>query len=98
MSSLSDAHLKTSQTDLDKWARSIKEQMNVSEAQESSGFRALTRDMFASASHQQRYATRMRVLDFCSTYDYETAWKQIRKLGNTSFHTQQAEYREGRDD
>jgi ankyrin repeat protein len=96
-SSLSDAHLKTFQTDLNKWASSIREQMNVSEAQESSGFRALTRDMFTSASHQQRHATRMRVLDFCSTYDYETAWKQIRKAGNASFHTRQAEYREWRD-
>jgi ankyrin repeat protein len=96
-SSLSDAHLKTFQTDLDKWASSIREQMNVSEAQESSGFRALTRDMFTSTSQQQRHATRMRVLDFCSTYDYETAWKQIRKAGNASFHTRQAEYQEWRD-
>jgi ankyrin repeat protein len=96
-SSLSDAHLKTFHTDLDKWASSIREQMSVSEAQESFGFRALTRDMFTSASHQQRHATRMRVLDFCSTYDYETAWKQIRKAGNASLHTRQAEYREWRD-
>ncbi|KAF2831976.1 hypothetical protein CC86DRAFT_400757 [Ophiobolus disseminans] len=96
-SSLSDAHLKTFQADLDKWATSIKEQMDVSEAHESSGFRALTRDMFTSASHQHRYATRMRVLDFCSIYDYETAWKQIRKAGNASFHMQQAKYREWRD-
>ena len=93
-SSLSDAHLKTFQTDTDKWASSIREQMIVSEAQESSGFRALARDMFTSASHQQTNATRMRVLKFCSTYDYETAWKQIRKAGNASFHTRQAEYRE----
>ena len=41
-SSLSDSHLKTFQTDLDKWANSIKEQMHLSEVQGSSGFRALT--------------------------------------------------------
>ncbi|KAL1599664.1 hypothetical protein SLS60_007467 [Paraconiothyrium brasiliense] len=96
-SSLSDAHLKIFQTDLNKWASSIKEQMDVSEAQESSGSRALTRDMFKSASHQQRHATKIRVLDFCSTYDHEIAWKQIRKTGNTSIHTQQAEYRAWKD-
>jgi ankyrin repeat protein len=96
-SSLSDAHLKTFQADLDKWASLIKEQMDVSEAQESSGFRALTRDIFTSASHQHKHATRMQVLDFCSTYDYETSWKQIRKAGNASFHTQQAEYQEWRE-
>lgn len=96
-SSLSDAHLRTFQADLDKWATSIKEQMDVSEAQESSGVRALTREMFKSASHEQRLAANMRVLDFCSTYDHEVAWKQIRKAGNTSFYRQQAEYQEWRD-
>ncbi|KAH8725693.1 hypothetical protein GQ44DRAFT_589354, partial [Phaeosphaeriaceae sp. PMI808] len=96
-SSLNDSHLKTFQADLNKWADSIKEQMFVNEAQESSGLRALTRGMFNSALHQQRHATNIRVLDFCSTYDYEIAWKQIRKAGNTSFHTQQIEYQEWRD-
>ncbi|XPS81919.1 hypothetical protein M3J07_013877 [Ascochyta lentis] len=96
-SSLSDAHLKTFQTHLDKRATLIKKQMDVSEAQESSGSRALTRDIFTYTSHQQRHATKMRVLDFCSTYDREIAWKQIRKAGNASFHMQQAEYREWRD-
>jgi ankyrin repeat protein len=96
-SSLSVAHLETFRTDLDRWARSIKEQMDVSEAQESSGSRALTREMFKSASYQQRHATNMLVLDFCSTYDHEIAWKQIRKAGNTSLYTQQAEYQEWKD-
>lgn len=91
-SSLSDSHLKNFQVDLEKWANSIKEQMHVSEAQESSGFRALTREVFNSASRQQRHATNIQVLDFCSTYDHETAWKQIRKAGNASFHMQQIEY------
>jgi hypothetical protein len=97
-SSLSDSHLKSFKTDLDKWANSIKEQMHVSEAQESSVFRALVKEMLMSASHQQRYATKMRVLDFYSTYDHETTWKQIRKAGNTTFHVQQAEYREWKND
>jgi ankyrin repeat protein len=96
-SSLSDTHLDTFRADLDRWAISIKEQMDVSEAEESSGSRALTRDMFKSASYQQRHATNMLVLDFCSTYDHEMTWKQIRKAGNTTLHTQQAEYQEWKD-
>jgi ankyrin repeat protein len=96
-SSLSDSILKTFQTDLDKWANSIKEEMHLSEAQENSGFRALSRGMFKSASYQQKLATKIRVLDFCSTYDHQIAWKQIRKTGNTSFYTQYAEYQEWRD-
>ncbi|XP_014553664.1 hypothetical protein COCVIDRAFT_40310 [Bipolaris victoriae FI3] len=96
-SSLSDARLKTFQTDLHKWATSIKEQMDVSEAQESSDLRALTRQMFKSTSYQQRLAANARVLKFCSTYDYQVTWKQIRKAGNMSFYKQQAEYQEWRD-
>jgi ankyrin repeat protein len=83
--------------DLEKWANSIKEQMHVNEIQESSGLRALTREMFKSASYQEKHATNMRVLDFCSKFDHEIAWKQIRKAGNTSLHAQQAEYQEWRD-
>jgi hypothetical protein len=96
-SSLSGAYLKTFQMDLDKWTSSIKEQMDVSETQESSGFRVLTRNMVTSASHQQRHTTKMRVLDFCSTYNHETSWKQIRKVGNALFQIQQTEYQEWRD-
>jgi ankyrin repeat protein len=96
-SSLSDSHLKVFQADLEKWSNSIKEQMRLSEAQESSDFRTLTRETFRFASTQQRYATNMRVLDFCSTYDHETSWKQIRKAGNTSFHMQCVEYRNWKD-
>jgi ankyrin repeat protein len=97
-SSLSDARFKAFHDELDKWAISIKEQMDVNEAQEISGVRALTKGIFKATSQQQRHANNMRVLDFCSIYDHETAWKQIRKVGNTSLYTQQAEYREWRDD
>jgi ankyrin repeat protein len=96
-SSLSDSHLKSFWAELDKWANTIKEQMHLSEAQDSSGVRALTKEMFKSSSYEQKHAANMRVLDFCSTHDYEATWKQIRKLGNTLFHTQQAEYQEWRD-
>jgi ankyrin repeat protein len=96
-SSLSDSHLKAFQTDLEKWSNSIKEQVQLSETQESFGFRALARDVFKSASTQQRYATNMRVLDFCSTYDHETSWKQIRKAGNASFHKQHVAYQKWKD-
>lgn len=68
--------------------------MNLIEAQESSKFRAFTMDMFKSDALQRRQETKMRILDFCSKYDHETAWKQIRKLGNSSFHTQNSEYQE----
>ena len=95
-SSLSDGDLKAFQSDLEKWAHSIAQEMRLSEAQESSVARALTRVMFDSASYHQKLATKKRVLDFCSTYNYETVWKQTRKAGNTSLHTHSGEYREWR--
>lgn len=69
-SSLSDAHLKTFKTDLYKWATSIKEQVDVSNPQDSSIFSTWTCQISNSALHQQRYATNMRVLDFCSIHDH----------------------------
>jgi ankyrin repeat protein len=96
-SSLSDSHLKAFQADLEKWSNSIKEQVQLSENQESSGFRALARGVFNSAATQQRYATNMRVLDFCSTYDHETSWRQTRKAGNASFHKQHVAYQKWKD-
>ncbi|RYN29848.1 hypothetical protein AA0112_g7112 [Alternaria arborescens] len=96
-SSLNDGDLKAFRTDLDKWALSIANEMQFNEAQESSGFRALSRSMFKSASHQQKFATKNRVLDFCSTYDHEIVWKQTRKAGNTSLYTNFVEYEQWRD-
>jgi ankyrin repeat protein len=93
-SSLSDAALRTYQTELDRWAQSIEKEMHVSEAQESHGFRSLSRSVFNSASHQQKLATKNRVLDFCSTYDHEVVWKQTRKAGYTSLYTHLVEYEE----
>ena len=96
-SSLNDGDLKAFRTDLDKWALWIANEMQLNEAQESSGFRALSRSMFKSASQQQKFATKNRVLDFCSTYDHETVWKQTRKAGNTSLYTNFVDYEQWRD-
>jgi ankyrin repeat protein len=95
-SALNDSKLKAFRTELDEWASSIREEMDLNEAQANSGLRALTRKVFNSTSYQQRLATNLRVLDFCSTYNHQTAWKQIRKAGNASFFMHFAEYQEWR--
>lgn len=71
--------------------------MQLKESQESSDFRVLSRTMFKSASFQQKLAMNLRMLGFCSTYNYQATWKQIRKAGNASFFTQLGEYKEWRD-
>jgi hypothetical protein len=68
--------------------------MHLNESRESSGFRDLSRKMFKFASYQQKIASNLRVLDYCSAYDHQTTWKQIRKAGTASFFMQLAEYRE----
>ena len=96
-SSLNMSYLNSVQTELERWANSIKDQMTVNEAQESSGFRALTRGLLKSTAQQQIHATNLRVLSFCSTYDHGTVWKQLRKIGNASYFEKQPEYQEWRD-
>ncbi|KAI3328863.1 hypothetical protein HD806DRAFT_519243 [Xylariaceae sp. AK1471] len=92
---------KRFQSELDLWANSIKEETSLQmakkieeEAQEDSRFRALSSKLSKAASHQQKLATNLRVLDFCSKYDYETTWKQTRKVGNATLFSQAAEYQE----
>jgi ankyrin repeat protein len=93
-STLSDSNLKAFRTELNVWENSIREETHLSEAQENSGFRALSKKMFKSASYQQKLATNLQVLNFCSTYNHQTTWKQTRKAGNASFFVQRAEYQE----
>jgi hypothetical protein len=83
VSSLSDSELKTYQSDLDIWANAIKEEVSIlvierieEEAQENTRFRAFLSKGSKSTSLEQKLKTRLRVLDFCSIYDYETPWKQ----------------------
>lgn len=100
-SSLSDSDIKIFKSELDHWANSIKEEISLlmakkieEEAQQNSRVWALSSKLSKSVSHQQKLATNLRVLDFCSTFDHETNWKQTRKLGNTTCFSQVAEYQE----
>ncbi|KAJ1500416.1 hypothetical protein HMI54_010845 [Coelomomyces lativittatus] len=45
-----------------------------------------------SASQQREQIAFRNILNHCSTHDYETTWRQIRKAGNTSLYTQIPEY------
>lgn len=99
VSSLSDSELKTYQSDLDNWANSIKDEAGMllakrveEEAQENTRFRALFKKSSKSISFEQK----LRVLDLCSSFDYETPWKQIRKLGNATLFRQAPAYQDWR--
>ncbi|GKZ46197.1 hypothetical protein AbraIFM66951_009104 [Aspergillus brasiliensis] len=92
--------LKGYQSDLELWANAIKEEVNLLmvqqlslEAEDNSWFRSQVTKRFESQSHARRLRARQRVLDACSTYDYEQDWKRIRKLGTTTLLETSAVYK-----
>lgn len=100
-SSLSDSDLGSYQSQLDNWANSIKEEVNVlmaksveDERDENSRFRALSSKFNQSAAYHQKLKARQQVLNACSTYDHVTTWKQARKIGSTVLFEQNSAYQE----
>lgn len=95
----SDLTMKATQEELAKWAKVIDDEMRIlvakrieNEAEENSRFRSLSKKFSKSVSHQQEIAAKLRVLDNCSTYDYQTTWRQLRKSGNTTLFSRCPEY------
>jgi hypothetical protein len=98
-SSLSDSELGTYQSSLALWANSIKEEVNLlmarkieEEAKDSSRFRSRFSKGSELASYQKKLKSRLRILDRCSKYDFETTWKQIRKVGTATLYQRLGEY------
>jgi hypothetical protein len=91
----------TFQSELRHWADQVKQEVSLlvarrveEEAAENSLFRLASKKFSQSAAEQQKLATRLRILNECSRYDHRTAWKQIRKIGNTSTFTRCDQYKE----
>ncbi|KAF2643096.1 hypothetical protein P280DRAFT_477941 [Massarina eburnea CBS 473.64] len=90
-SAFSDPDLKKFQSELCAWSNSIKNEIQALmaerievEAQKSSLFRLNLDKISKRRFHKKRIELQYRLLDLCSTYDHETTWKQIRKIGNTT--------------
>jgi ankyrin repeat domain-containing protein 50 len=103
-SSLSDSDIKSYQSELDLWAKMIKEEVLLmmakrieAEGQEESRFRALSTKFYDSSSIQRKLKTNLRVLDICSIYDHVTPWKQTRKVGNSTLFNRTADYQAWKD-
>lgn len=93
--------LQTFRSDLDGWAKTIKDEIELliarkveEEAKDNSKFRTVSTLFSKSASQKLKASARLKFLDRCSTYDYETTWKQIRKSGTTTSFAQTPEYQE----
>ncbi len=98
-----ESDMRAYQLELDQWAQMIKEEVNLLMAQnvkeQSSGVKALLR-FSDSGSYRQMVKARVRVLDFCSTYDHQIPWKAVRKIGNATLFHRTPEYQDwkARDD
>jgi hypothetical protein len=98
-STFSDAILKNMQSELTSWAREIADEMRLllakrvaEEAENNWGFRSAFVKRSKRFNHQQELAAKLRTLKICSTYDHETTWKQLRKLGSTTLFANDPEY------
>ncbi|KAM7198032.1 hypothetical protein V8F33_005299 [Rhypophila sp. PSN 637] len=86
VSSLSDLALKGYETDLLRWATAVKEEADLllSENIDEQGTRVkLLLKLSESEAYRQKLKIHCQILDSCSKYDYETTWKELRKVGNT---------------
>lgn len=100
-SSLNDADLKEYQADLEVWGNSIKDEVNMLlnqrfqiESQENKKTRTWVSWWSESSLQQQALKRKMQWLEACSTYDFQTTWKQIRKRGWTSLLSTWGEYQQ----
>ncbi|RYO84634.1 hypothetical protein DL766_005642 [Monosporascus sp. MC13-8B] len=93
--SLSGSDINAYQSELDRWANLIKEEVSLLMGQnieeQSAYFKAWLKSS-KSESNRQRLKAYVRVLDSCSTYDYQTTWKEIRKVGNATLFDRTPEY------
>ncbi|KAJ5288755.1 hypothetical protein N7478_001785 [Penicillium angulare] len=89
---LNDSDLIGFQQQLESRARDIKDEVNYLMAQRIEEQASFTTHVWSRRPskeiiHQRQMKAYFEVLDFCSTYDYMSPWKQARRLGNTTlFH------------
>ncbi|RHZ55582.1 hypothetical protein CDV55_102429 [Aspergillus turcosus] len=98
-SAISNSSLASFEKELQQWSIAIVEEFALlssqtlqEEAKENSRFRRIMVKLSDSSNQRQQLALRLRLLDACSTYDYQTSWKQARKQGTTSWFASTTEY------
>ncbi|RKK66728.1 hypothetical protein BFJ69_g15148 [Fusarium oxysporum] len=97
VSFMTESDMSSYQSDFDLWANAIKEEINLLMAQQLQEQSRRLKSLYKyseSESHRKKLENRLRILDSCSTYDYQRTWKEIRRCGNTSWFTLQREYQD----
>jgi Cdc6-like AAA superfamily ATPase len=66
--------------------------LQVQEAERSSKFRLTSLTTSTESKKWRSEQMKLRLLTACSTYDYQTAWKQLRKQGNVEWFLKEQAY------
>lgn len=88
------------ESDLAYNLNSIKEQLYLEQYREARSSRGLVQEIHAWTSGKksaQIICDHMRLLDMCSTFDYRSPWRRIRKQGNATWMFDLLEYRDWAD-
>jgi hypothetical protein len=102
-SAISDSSLASFEKELQQWAIAIVEEVALlssqslqEEAKKHSRFRQIMVKFSDSSNQRHQLSLRIRLLDACTTYDYQTSWKQARKQGTTTWFASTSEYQQWR--
>ncbi|KAJ5220231.1 hypothetical protein N7468_009435 [Penicillium chermesinum] len=98
---LNDADLISFQSQLESWAKEIRDEANYLMAQRIEEQASLVTQIWSrkpskEVTHQRQMKAYLNALDFCSSYDYMSTWKQLRKAGSTTLFRQFSPYVEWR--
>ncbi|EAU30431.1 predicted protein [Aspergillus terreus NIH2624] len=72
----------------------LNSQLNVDESKQNSAFRKMVAKFKDSSGRHYQLEAKLRLLDACSTRDYQTPWKQARKRGVATWFTTAPEYQQ----
>ncbi|KAI0434253.1 hypothetical protein F5Y09DRAFT_337936 [Xylaria sp. FL1042] len=72
------------QSKLLEWAEAIADQLDLEEAKENSQARDILHKFTAGEVLRQKMSHGALLLEACSTFDYQMAWKQARKCGDAT--------------
>jgi hypothetical protein len=89
---LNDSELSNYEFQLRHLGNSVKDEASLQmatdvdeEKRQNASLRSISAKISGSVAHRQILKRNLKVLNHCSTFDHEIAWKQIRKTGKASF-------------
>ncbi|XXH05855.1 hypothetical protein Hte_012295 [Hypoxylon texense] len=89
-----DLDITAYQSELLRHSNAIKEQLCLEEAREDASARSVLSKLSSQELHRRRVEKKMKFLRNCSTFNYQSAWKQARKCGNATWFLREEVYRD----